>query len=114
MDPPCPISVRADIPMWTPRTLGVRAVRGLLVEKPHRELGKHPSTACWCLILQFRRCSDCPLLTVEDRCRPMVRARRGHGQRRAKVARTWLQRSQLMEITRLKRIYYLYSAIVRN
>jgi hypothetical protein len=47
----------------------------------NRELGKHPRTTPYGLILQLGRHGHRPWLSVNDRWRPMVRARRGHGQR---------------------------------
>jgi hypothetical protein len=55
----------------------------------HRELGKHPRTAPDGLILQLGGHGQCPWLSVDDRCRPMLRARRGHvrrGRRSSKPA----------------------------
>jgi hypothetical protein len=66
------------------------------------------------LILQLGGHAPRPLLTVDDPCQPRLRARRGPRPEEDEVARIWLQRSQLVEMTRLKRIYYLYSASVSN
>jgi hypothetical protein len=46
---------------------------------PHRELGKLPRTAPYGPMLQLGRHGHRPWLFVNDRCRPMVRARWGHG-----------------------------------
>jgi hypothetical protein len=54
----------------------------------NRELGKHPRTARYRLILQLGGHMHRPWLSVDDRRRPMRRARRGHGRR----GRTWLKR----------------------
>jgi hypothetical protein len=51
-----------------------------------RELGKHPPDAPDGLILQVGRPGHRPWLSANDRCEPMLRARRGHGLRR----RSWL------------------------
>jgi hypothetical protein len=45
----------------------------------HRELGKHPRPGHGGLLMQLSRCGDGPLLSVNDGCGPMRRARRGHG-----------------------------------
>jgi hypothetical protein len=45
----------------------------------HRELGKLPRTAPDGLILQVGGHRHRPWLSVDDRCRPIFRARRGHG-----------------------------------
>jgi hypothetical protein len=47
----------------------------------HRELGKHPRVAHRGPLMQLSRHGDGLLLSVNDRCRPMLRARRGHGRR---------------------------------
>ena len=48
---------------------------------PHRELGKQPRPARYGLILQLGGHGHRPWLSVDDRCGPMRRARRGHGRR---------------------------------
>ena len=48
---------------------------------PHRELGKLPLTAPDTLILPLGGHTDRPWLSVDDRCEPALRARRGHGRR---------------------------------
>jgi predicted ester cyclase len=47
--------------------------------RPHRELGKHPRTAPDGPILQLGEDAHEPWLSVNDRCRPVRRARWGHG-----------------------------------
>lgn len=47
----------------------------------HRELGKHPPAALSGLILQPGGHRHDPWLSVNDRWRPMLRARWGHGRR---------------------------------
>jgi hypothetical protein len=46
---------------------------------PDRELGKLPRTAPYGLIPQLRARTDRPWLSVNDHCRPTLRAHRGHG-----------------------------------
>jgi hypothetical protein len=48
---------------------------------PHRELGKHSRTAPDGLMLQLGGHGHRPWVSVDDRCRPMLRARWGHGRR---------------------------------
>jgi hypothetical protein len=43
----------------------------------HRELGKHPQTACSGLLVQLNGHRHRPLVTVADRSGPMLGARRG-------------------------------------
>jgi hypothetical protein len=52
-----------------------------------RELGKHSRTAPDGLILQLSEHGHRPWLSVNDRCGPVLRARRGHGRR----GRSWLR-----------------------
>jgi hypothetical protein len=54
----------------------------------HRELGKHLRTARYGPILQLGAHGHRPWLSVDDRWRPMRRARRGHGRR----GRGWRRR----------------------
>jgi hypothetical protein len=60
-------------------------VRGVpVIHSPsaaHRELGKHWSTAYRPALTQVRGHGDWLLLTVGDRCEPLLGARRGHGRR---------------------------------
>jgi len=59
---------------------GSPARQGRLQPRPrHRELGKYPPTASDGLMLQVGGRMHRPLLTVDGRYRPMVRARWGHG-----------------------------------
>src|SRR5918993_5739208 len=86
-------STSSSVTWWTAWTS--TRMRGLYLtglSALHRELRKLPPTACWPLTMQLSRCDDCPLLTVDGRKGPMVRAHPGHGHR----ARTWLAPSGMV------------------
>jgi hypothetical protein len=71
--------------------------RSILALK-HRELGKHPRTAPDGLILQLGGHGQCPWLSVDDRCRPMLRARRGHVRRGRRSSKDDVARSLLATV----------------
>jgi hypothetical protein len=56
----------------------------------YRELGKLPPTARSSRTIQFNRRSGCPLVTVDYRCGPLVRARGGMA-REKEQAHPWLR-----------------------
>jgi hypothetical protein len=57
---------------------GPRLRNSLVESRPHRELGKLHRTAPDGAILQLELHAHRPWLSVNDRCRPMLRARPGH------------------------------------